>query len=106
MTATPIPAGSKVYWNADVTVPSYVTNITDDAISAAIIPVGQRDPLQTDWKSTGVRWHPTKLATAQVLVGPGTSFDFSSAPGVYLLYFLITDDPEVPELRSGFITFT
>jgi len=106
MSPCPVPASSKIYVNGDVTVPSYVTAITDDVLEAAIVPVDYGDPQSADWKTDGVQWRRLSPSTPQVLVGPGTAFDFSGSPGAYLLYFRITDNPEVPVLQSGFVIFT
>jgi len=60
-------------------------------------------PLRPDpagWKTAQWGENEDGLTVAQILIGPGSDFDFSSAPGTYVPYVRIEASPEEPVIEG------
>lgn len=76
--------------------PPYGISITDQPVSIAIVA---RGAYPDDGDLHAAAWDSQDRAT--LLIGPG---HLSFAPGVYEVFVKVTDSPEIPLLRAGFIT--
>lgn len=57
-------------------------------------------PDPTGWKTAGWGTDEDGQLVAQILIGPGTDFDFSTAPGTYVPYVRILASPETPVIEG------
>jgi hypothetical protein len=71
-------------------------------VQMTVMPYGVRP---TSWQSA--QWETVGGATiAKILIGPGTLFDFSTAPGTYTPWVKITGSQEIPVIEGDPIRIT
>lgn len=75
-------------------------DLTGLEVEMQIQPYPER-PATGGWKAAGWGEDPdTGQTVAQILIGPGSFFDFSDAPGTYVPYVRITASPEFPVVEG------
>lgn len=92
----PIPRESKEYLQVPIDGPAELTGLDVD-MQVRLYPLR---PTSDGWKAAGWDEDETGQTVAQILIGPGTDFDFSSTPGTYIPYVRITASPEEPVIEG------
>jgi hypothetical protein len=92
----PIPRESKEYLQVPVDGPVTLTTLDVD-MQVRLYPLR---PTSDGWKEAGWGEDENGQTVAQILIGPGTNFDFSSAPGTYVGYVRISASPEEPVIEG------
>ncbi|WP_068922184.1 hypothetical protein [Planobispora rosea] len=80
-------------------------NLATYTVAMQVLPHGTR-PAAGAWQAAAWDTDQSGNTIAKVLIGPGTSFDFSAAPGVVVPWVKITALPEVPVLEGDPIRIT
>lgn len=76
-------------------------DVTSAAVEMAIVSGRYTPPGDSDWHSAS--WDTTgAVAAASLLVGPDGVIELDA--GAYSVWVRLTDNPEVPVLRSGLLT--
>lgn len=96
-----IPRESKEYLAVAI---SGDQDLTSLPVSMQVLPNGVR-PAEDGW--VDAVWDTDNgRIIAKVLIGPGTSFDLSGAPGTYIPWVRITASQEVPVIEGDPIDIT
>jgi|GEM_PF-4595205 hypothetical protein len=96
MQAREIPRESKEYLDVAVDGPVDVTTLPVE-MQVRLYPL-RPDP--AGWKTAQWGTDDDGQTVAQILIGPGSDFDLSIAPGTYVPYVRITASPEIPVIEG------
>ncbi|MEV8638112.1 hypothetical protein AB0395_41315 [Streptosporangium sp. NPDC051023] len=92
-----IPRGSREYLSVVVEGDSSVTSLS---VEMAVLAYGTR-PADSDWQAA--EWDVDDgdgAIVAKILIGPGTSFDFSLTPGTKVPWARVAAGQEEPEMEG------
>ncbi|MBB6556165.1 hypothetical protein [Nonomuraea rubra] len=90
------PRESKEYLPVPIDGPGTLTSHVVD-MQVCLYPVR---PADDGWKTAG--WDTVDGQTvAQIMIGPGSDFDFSDEPGTYVPYVRIHATPELPVVEGA-----
>lgn len=70
-----------------------------------VLPNGVR-PTSSGWKPAAWDTDDDGNTIAKVLIGPGTSFDFTLAPGTYIPWVRVTATDETPVIEGDPVDIT
>lgn len=96
MQAREIPRESKEYLDVAVDGPVDVTSLPVE-MQVRLYPLR---PDAASWKTAQWGTDEDGQTVAQILIGPGSDFDLSTAPGTYVPYIRITASPEIPVIEG------
>lgn len=91
-----IPRESKEYLDVDVDGPGDVTTL-QVKMQVCLYPLR---PVSDGWQTAQWGTDEDGQTVAQILIGPGSDFDFSAAPGTYVPYVQIIASPEIPVIEG------
>lgn len=92
----PIPRESKEYLQVPIDGPGTITSLTVE-MQVRLYPLR---PTSDGWETAGWDEDEDGQTVAQILIGPGTDWDFSAAPGTYIPYVRISASPETPVIEG------
>ncbi|MBN6054532.1 hypothetical protein JYK22_21500, partial [Nonomuraea sp. RK-328] len=94
----PIPRESKEYLPVPIDGPADVLTGLPVEMQVLLYPLR---PTSSGWKNADWGEDEDGNTVAQILIGPGSDFDFSMAPGTYVPYVRITASPEEPVIEGN-----
>jgi hypothetical protein len=97
MAAREYPRESKEYLDVAIDGPPDVLTGLEVEMQVCLYSVR---PADDGWKTAGWGEDEDGQTVAQILIGPGTNFDFSAAPGTYVPYVRIDASPEEPVIEG------
>jgi len=97
-----IPRESREYLPVAVVADQDLTSLP---VSMQVLPSGVR-PSEDGWVDAVWDTDDDGTTIAKVLIGPGTSFDLSDAPGTYIPWVRITTSQEEPVIEGDPIDIT
>ncbi|MBP2704412.1 hypothetical protein JOL79_11365 [Microbispora sp. RL4-1S] len=73
--------------------------LTGLPVEMQVLPYGVR-PGEDEWQQAAWDVDDDGQTIAKILIGPGTGFDFSGAPGTYIPWVRVTTDDEAPVIEG------
>lgn len=97
---TEIPAISLQYLTASITAD---VTLDDQVVALALMADSTGSPGADDWTTATWVGDAGTTRSARILVGPGG--DFTPSVGGYTVYGRVTNDPEIPVMKVGWVRF-